>query len=120
MRINIFLCLFFLLSCNSHVDLNQEDLSTIEQNMDTNPPKPIKCDYPMMNCGTGKCVNVQFDNKNCGWCDSECRISDGEFCLNYHCANVRDFGYNIYPRGPKEYNIKKDLPRPHDFKIENK
>ena len=115
MRIPFFLCLFFLFSCSLSNDSNEvmeNDFSFLEQNMDTNPPKPIKCEYPFMDCGLRKCVNVEYDNKNCGWCNNICEISYGEFCMNYHCVDVRDYGYNIYPRGPVEYNIKKDLPRP--------
>ena len=92
----------------------KEEFEHIEQAW-SGPPKPgLSCDYPMMDCGGDKCVNVQYDNKNCGWCETDCRISDGEFCRDYHCVNVRDFGYNIYPRGPKQYDVRRDLPRPHD------
>lgn len=111
MRIIFFLCLFFLYSCTSSNEIRESDFSSFEQKMDTNPPKPLECKDTEIPCA-GRCVDIRRDNRNCGWCEETCNIVDGEFCMNYHCVSVRDFGYNIYPRGPVEYNIKRDLPRP--------
>ena len=81
--------------------------------MDKNPPKPLECDYPMMICDDyTKCVDVSKDRKNCGWCEIECDV--GSVCQNYHCVDPTDYGYskNDLLKGPVDYNIIKDLPRP--------
>jgi hypothetical protein len=57
-------------------------------------------------------MDVQSDNGHCGWCFTECNVGLGEFCRNYHCVNVADYGFEIHPRGPRPYNPIHDLPRP--------
>jgi hypothetical protein len=49
-----------------------------------------------------------------------CRIADGEFCLGYYCRNVRDFGFTLEPNGPREYDIRRDLPRPPPVRRDDK
>lgn len=99
-----------LVACGSD-PLAHEELSSKEQSYNSDPPPPLICKDNEMVC-SGKCIDISSNNRNCGWCENWCDLSAGEFCAAYHCANVRDFGYNIGPVGPRAYEIRRDLPRP--------
>ena len=105
----ILLSLLFV-ACGPTAD--QDGFGQVEQAWSGPPKPPLTCDYPMVNCGE-KCVNIQNDNRNCGWCENICKVSDGEFCNDYACVSVRNFGFNIYPQGPRAYDVRRDLPRPN-------
>lgn len=89
----------------------EDDTATLSQEYNSNPPPLVVCESPRMNCA-GVCVDISRDMKNCGDCGEKCNIADGEFCLAYYCRNVRDFGFTLEPNGPREYDIRRDLPRP--------
>ena len=81
------------------------------EGMNTNPPKPLTCEYPHMGCG-GICVDVSRDRNNCGWCGEVC--GKMEMCYAYHCVDPTYFGFsegNLVD-GPLPYNPIRDLPRP--------
>ena len=110
---SLFVLLLLLIACSSSPSV--EEFSTIEQNYNGNPPPPLVCKGNEMIC-YGSCVDISMNNKNCGWCDEECDLQNGEFCMAYHCANVRDFGFSIGPVGPIRYDVRRDLPRPIPIK----
>jgi hypothetical protein len=101
-----------VVGCSAAPSQDREDVAEASQAFNSDPPPPLQCDYPEMACGTGRCVDVQSDNGHCGWCFTECNVGLGEFCRNYHCVNVADYGFEIHPRGPRPYNPIHDLPRP--------
>lgn len=105
-------CCVFLFSCSDYSEnQNTENFESISQSADTNPPPPLQCKGDEIPCA-GKCVNTRSDNRNCGWCEEVCNIAIGDFCDDFRCKNVRDFGFEIHPRGPRSYNPRRDLPRP--------
>lgn len=106
---HVFVSLALLAACTSQVI--EDDIGTYESAYNSNPPPLVVCESPKMNCA-GVCVDISRDMKNCGGCGEECNIADGEFCLSYYCRNVRDFGFTLEPNGPKEYDVRRDLPRP--------
>lgn len=104
----------FLVACGS-TQREYESFDVIEQNFDSTPRRPLVCDYPMWDCGGKTCVNLRFDNKNCGVCGNECDLPTGEFCYNYQCRSIDNSGFNheILNVGPINYDVKRDLPRPN-------
>ena len=101
--------LLVLAACSSSQEPVEFDSVSQEYN---GPPKPpVVCEESMVVCGT-TCVDISRDNRHCGDCDQACRVSDGEFCLAYGCRNVRNFGFTLEPNGPREYDVRRDLPRP--------
>ena len=103
------LMLVLLLSCGpSQTDV---EISVIEQEYNSDPPPTLVCKGNEMVC-SGKCIDISSNSRNCGWCENWCDLSAGEFCVAYHCANVRDYGFSIGPVGPKRYDVRRDLPRP--------
>lgn len=104
-----FVFLVLLAACTSQIVEN--DIESSENEYNGNPPPPIVCEPPKVVCGI-TCVDISRDMKNCGDCGQECRIADGEFCLAYYCRNVRDYGFTLEPRGPRQYDVRRDLPRP--------
>lgn len=106
---SFFVLLTLLVACGS---INRtDDIESSSNEFNSNPPPPVVCESPKYNCA-GVCVDISRDMKNCGDCGEECRIEDGEFCLAYGCRNVRDYGFTFEPNGPREYDIRRDLPRP--------
>lgn len=110
-KYTISLMAVLLAACGTS-NFQDETIGFTPDPMDTNPPKPLQCDYPMMACGGPKCVNLMSDRKNCGWCGTECEGI--EMCHNYQCVNPTQFGFSEGDLilGPKPYNPVKDLPRP--------
>jgi len=93
------------------VAVEDAPIGTEQSAYNSNPPSILKCPEGNILCGK-TCVDPERDNHNCGWCGVECDWGVGEFCARYHCANVRDYGFSIGPKGPKPYRIERDLPRP--------
>jgi hypothetical protein len=91
---------------------NQDGFGQVEQAWSGPPNPPIVCDESKVLCGT-TCVDISRDMQNCGDCDNKCRVADGEFCLAYYCRNVRDYGFTLEPNGPRQYDVRRDLPRPN-------
>lgn len=106
---SIFVLLLLTMACSTGP--SSSEYSSIEQEYNGNPPPPIICETPKVICGI-TCVDISRDMKNCGGCGEECNIVDGEFCLAYYCRNVRDFGFTLGPNGPRQYDTRRDLPRP--------
>lgn len=106
---SIFVLLLLTMACSSAPP--SVEYSSVAQEYNGNPPPPIVCETPKVVCGIS-CVDISRDMKNCGDCGQECNIADGEFCLAYYCRNVRDFGFTLEPNGPRQYDIRRDLPRP--------
>lgn len=106
---SLFVLLALLAACGTSPQAEEYESAAFEFN--SNPPPPVICESPKHNCA-GVCVDISRDMKNCGGCGEECNIADGEFCLAYYCRNVRDFGFTLEPNGPREYDIRRDLPRP--------
>jgi hypothetical protein len=105
-----------LLGCGASPEKDKGNgFGQVEQEYNSNPPKPFICIYPMEPCGLPYCSNLQWDNLNCGVCGNECDISIGEFCNNFVCRSIEDYGFDndILKRGPKKYDVKRDLPRPN-------
>lgn len=100
----------FLLACGSSQNMSPS-LSIISQAYDGNPPAPVICADKEISCGR-RCIDISSDNQNCGDCSLSCDISVGEFCREYYCRNVSDYGFSIVPRGPRQYDARKDLPYP--------
>jgi len=114
--INLYIISMFIIGCN---DLEEEnDFDSYYSSMDTRPREPLECRGTEIPCA-GKCVDISHDNRNCGWCEETCNIAIGDFCNNYRCKNVSDFGFGIYPQGPRNYDIKRDLPRPAEVSTPN-
>lgn len=109
--------LLMLVACSSSQDPVEFD--TVEQEYNGRPKPPIVCEGQKIVCGID-CVDISSDNRNCGDCGQVCRIADGEFCLGYYCRNVRDFGFTLEPNGPREYDIRRDLPRPPPVRRDDK
>lgn len=101
--------LLMLAACSSSQE--SAEFETVEQAYIGPPKPPITCDESLVLCGID-CVDISRDNRNCGDCGQVCRVADGEFCLAYYCRNVRNFGFTLEPQGPREYDIRRDLPRP--------
>lgn len=106
---SLFVLLALLVACGT--SSQPDEYGSFGQEYNGNPPPPIVCESPKVVCGI-TCVDISRDMKNCGGCGEECNIVDGEFCLAYYCRNVRDFGFTLEPNGPREYDIRRDLPRP--------
>lgn len=104
----------FLMGCGASPE-KDNGIGQVEQEYNSNPPPRLVCEYPMEACGGVKCSNLQFDNFNCGVCGNECEISMGELCINFQCRPIDNFGFDheILNKGPVEYNVKRDLPRPN-------
>lgn len=114
---HVFIFLTLLAACTTQVV--EDDIASVEYEYNSNPPPPVICESPKYNCA-GVCVDISRDMRNCGGCGEECNIVDGEFCLAYYCRNVRDFGFTLEPNGPREYDIRRDLPRPAPVNGEDK
>jgi hypothetical protein len=101
-------------ACSSVPKVYDEDYSSSQQEFNSNPPPRMICDYPLEACGGPRCVNLQWDNNNCGVCGNECERSQGEICHNFQCKSIEKFGFDSHDivRGPVEYNPRRDLPRP--------
>lgn len=113
----IFIFLLLLVACGSSPP--DEEISSISQSYIGPPPPTINCDSPRVLCGIS-CVDISRDMKNCGGCGEECNVTIGEFCLAYYCRNVRDFGFTFEPNGPRDYDVRRDLPRPSPIGREEK
>jgi len=107
----IFVNLLFL-GCGP-ISTDQIGYGKIDQDYNSNPPKPLTCDYPEMACGGKICVDVSKDPNNCGWCGIKCEKL--ELCYAYHCVGPESFGFSQddLVRGPIPYVPQKDLPRPN-------
>lgn len=105
--------LFALIVACSSVPQDADYLSS-QQGYNSNPPPRMICDYPMEACGAPRCVNLQWDNNNCGVCGNECERGVGEICHNFQCKSIENFGFDndVITRGPAPYVPQKDLPRP--------
>lgn len=116
MKLFVICFLSILLGCSSAFPQSIET-DTTEQTYNSNPPPKIICEYPKDICprdGKVYCVNLQWDNLNCGVCGNECNVSVGDICHNFQCKSIENFGFDkdILNVGPREYNVKRDLPRP--------
>jgi len=108
--------LFALMAACSSVPKDyDDDYDSSQQEFNSNPPPPkFVCDYPLAICDRPKCVNLQWDNNNCGVCGNECERGAGEVCFDFQCRPLENFGFdsNVVKRGPVEYVPRRDLPRP--------
>ncbi len=102
----------FIVACSSMP--KEADYYSSQQEYNSSPPPKMICDYPMAACGSLNCVNLQWDNNNCGICGNECERGEGEICYNFQCKSIENFGFDndVIIRGPTVYIPQKDLPRP--------
>lgn len=114
---SIFVLLILLVSCGS-VPL-EDEFSSVGQGYIGPPKPPIVCEFPRTLCGI-TCVDVSRDNGNCGGCGNVCELSQGEFCLEFACTDVRNYGFYFGPVGPVEYDVRRDLPRPPRIREEDR
>jgi len=104
----------FLMGCGASPE-KDNGFGQVEQGYNSNPPPRLVCVFPMEACGNIVCVNLRWDNSNCGECGYECDVAAGEICHNYACKSIENFGFDndVLNRGPVEYDVRKDLPRPN-------
>ena len=113
----LFFLVFLVIACGPTSE--KDEFASSSQEYNGNPPPPLVCKSNEMIC-YGKCIDISSDNRNCGWCEQRCDITVGEFCMMYQCKNVRDYGFSINPNGPREYDVRRDLPRPSPILEEEK
>lgn len=114
---SIIVFLLLTMACSS--EPSSIEYTSIKQEYNGNPPPPIICESPKIVCGIS-CVDISRDNLNCGDCDATCDVAQGEFCLNYYCRDVRNYGFYFGPVGPVEYDVRRDLPRPPRIREEDR